>query len=174
MVSCNQMIISGNLYWSIIYLRHIFKYKIKCSTNPRVCFISTQTELYAIKVSENLFADLCSKLTLVDVQDVAFSQLFLAAVIRTWQTQDIYLILLQNSLNLTEVQALNLTESRVLDLVEVGFLNLTKDGYLNLTKVGSPIRKKINVIYKSTILKTAVRTTESAIVESVTVKISYR
>ena len=38
-----------------------------CSTSPRVCFILTKPELYAIKLSKKYFADLCSKLTLVDV-----------------------------------------------------------------------------------------------------------
>ena len=36
-----------------------------CSTSPRVCFILTQPELYAIKLSKKYFAGLCSKLTLV-------------------------------------------------------------------------------------------------------------
>ena len=38
-----------------------------CSTSPRVCFILTQPELYAIKLFNKYFADFCSKLTLVDV-----------------------------------------------------------------------------------------------------------
>ena len=40
---------------------------MSCSTSPRVFFILTQPELYAIKLSKKYFADLCSKLTLVDV-----------------------------------------------------------------------------------------------------------
>ena len=40
---------------------------MSCSTSPRVCFILTQPELNAIKLSKIYFADLCSKLTLIDV-----------------------------------------------------------------------------------------------------------
>ena len=58
----------------IIHLEHIFKWKMNemlfvvcmpCSTSHRVCFILTQPELYAIKLSKKYFTDLCSKLTLV-------------------------------------------------------------------------------------------------------------
>ena len=38
-----------------------------CSTKPRVDFISTLPEFYAIKLSKKHFEDLCSKLTLIDV-----------------------------------------------------------------------------------------------------------
>ena len=40
---------------------------MSCSTSSRVSFILTQPELYAIKISKKYFADLCSKLTLIDV-----------------------------------------------------------------------------------------------------------
>ena len=38
-----------------------------CSTKPRVDFISTLPEFYAILHSKKRFEDLCSKLTLIDV-----------------------------------------------------------------------------------------------------------
>ena len=38
-----------------------------CRVKPRVDFISTLLEFYGINLSKFFFADLCSKLTLVDV-----------------------------------------------------------------------------------------------------------